>query len=367
MRQSRALVLVLPLAFAVGAGTSSTSTASSQAPTKTEASTSKAPRAEALQGFLVAQNATDHYAPEFVFRIPGWSSDWGWRKLVELVADGTEVKAGDVVARFEFGAEQALQNINERIQKSESDLAQATIAAGQNLDALEMTLRRKRMDQDTARLNLQRAPALSKNQADALAISVRLAEFDVAAAEQLLASARAAEDASVAHKRKARDAALELRARYDWYLARFTVRAAHDGIVRHAFNPRERRKLQKGDGVQAGMKVVSVAKDDTLAVRFFVPEAQASRLALGQRVRVLGPSGGEEIDGLIARVDFFPQELGFLLENDQLPNAREKAVEVRATLTGAPKNLAAGTEVRVRLIDAPAAPASNEPNAGGAP
>jgi hypothetical protein len=337
MTRVRLLLLVLGFVLAMGAeGPPSFSSKAKQ---------------EALQGFLVAQNATDHYAPEFVFRIPGWSSDWGSRKLVELAPDGTAVKVGDVVARFEFGAEQALQNINERIRRAESDLAQATIAAAQNLDALDMNLRRKRMDQDTARLNLQRAPALSRNQGEALAISVRLAEFDVDAAEQLLASARIAEDATVAYKTKARDAALELRARYDWYLARFTVRAAHDGIVRHAFNPRERRKLQKGDGVQAGMKVVSVAKDDTLAVRFFVPEVQASRLTQGQRVRVLAPSGGDEIDGAVARVDFFPQELGFLLENDQLPNAREKAVEVRATLTGAPGNLAAGTEVRVRLVD----------------
>ena len=41
-----------------------------------------------FQGFLVAANATDVYAPDFTFRVSGWNSTWGNSKLLELVEDG---------------------------------------------------------------------------------------------------------------------------------------------------------------------------------------------------------------------------------------------------------------------------------------
>jgi hypothetical protein len=350
-RGARRAGVVVTSTFVASAFAASLATAESTTTATTTATTPPASRArsELFQGFVVAQNATDHYAPEFVFRVSGWSSDWGGRKLVELVPDGQRVKQGELVARFEFGAEQALQHINERIARTEAAYQQTRIGAMQTLETLEMALRRKRMDEATARLNLQKAPSLSANQAAALAIQLQLAEFDVTAAEQLLASARTARDAAVEHASRERDAALAMRARYDFYVDRFTVRAAHDGVVRHAFHPRERRKLQKGDGVQAGMRVVSVARDDALAVRFFIPEARAVQVRAGQAVRVQVPTSAEEVEGVVDRIEFFPVEIGFLLENDALPNAREKAVQVRATLTGT-GNLAAGTEVRVRLV-----------------
>lgn len=306
---------------------------------------------ETYTGFLVARHATDHFAPEFTFRVPGWSSSSGSQKIVELVADGTAVKKGQLVARFEFGFEQALDYINDRIAQLETSLQQATIYAAQTKETLELNLRRARMGAETARLNVLKAPAVSKNQAEALAQQQRLAEFEVEAAMQRLSSATASAEAARIHATQQRDAALMMRDRYAYYLERFTVRASHDGIVRHAFNPRERRTLQKGDGVQAGTRVVSVAKDDALAVRFFVPEAHASQVHEGQRLRIQIPTSAEELDGVVERVDFFPQELGYLLENESLPYAREKAIQVMASVVTT-STLATGTEIRVRLVSA---------------
>jgi hypothetical protein len=99
--------------------------------------------------------------------------------------------------------------------------------------------------------------------------------------------------------------------------------------------------------------VVSVAKDDALAVRFFVPESQATLVEVGQRVRIQVPTSAEELDGVVDRVDFFPQELGYLLENESLPNAREKAIQVMASVVSTGP-LATGTEIRVRLVRAEA-------------
>lgn len=354
-----ALVLLVPLGL-LGAASPPAST-STPAPAPVAAAvapkdSAKRSEGRGFQGFIVAANATDFFAPEFVFRVAGWSSDWGSRKLVELAPDGKRVAAGDVIARFEFASEQALVMINDRINRAVSDASQSEIAAAQAIEGLEMARRRKEIDAETARLNLERAPALSRMQGDALRIQQRLAAFDVEAAGELLASAKASWAAIGERHARTVEAAREGKDRYDFYFGRFSVRTPTAGVVRHAFNARERRKLQKGDNVQSGMRVVSLAADETLAVRFFVPEAEASHLQTGAKVLVITPTSAEEIEATVVAVDFFPQELGFLLENDELPNAREKAVAVRASLTAAPATLAAGTEIRVRLGTASGAP-----------
>lgn len=310
------------------------------------------PRAEdsELQGFVVARTAVDAFAPEFVFKVGDWSSDWGQRKIIELAPDGKAVAAGDVVARFEFGQENVQRQIKESIQRAQSELTQRSLAARQVLDAQESALRRLEMEAQLAALNLQKKPSLSRLQGEGLEILHRMAVFDVDAARQQLASTRAAKSAERAFDEQKLAHAQESLARYEFYYDRFSLRAPQAGIVRHAFSARMRRKLQKGDNVWAGVRIVSVAQDKDLAVRFFVPEARAATVRLGAHVSVVSPASGEAVDGVIERVAFFPQELGFLLENDSLPDAREKALEVRATVQNPPPSITAGTEVRVKLL-----------------
>jgi hypothetical protein len=138
-------------------------------------------------------------------------------------------------------------------------------------------------------------------------------------------------------------------ARYNFYEKRFTVRAPHDGVVRHAFNPRERRKVQKGDGISSGQKLMSVAKDARLAVRFFVPEHRVAMVKDGTELTVTGAASAEELPAVVKAIDFFPQEIGFLLENEELPNGREKAFQVRGELLKPIEGVSAGTEIRVKV------------------
>lgn len=336
--------LVFRLALALGVVTAAHGRAASSEPAPVAAA---AP--ELFQGFVVAASATDLYAPEFVFRVLGWHSDWGSRKLLELAPDGQPVTKGDVLARFEFGAEDALRHVNERIQRAQSDEHQSRIDASQAIEALEMDYRRKQIDAKLATLNLERERALSRRQADGLRISHQVAEFDVGAAEQRLASARTARAAEHQHRERTLARANEGMERYQFFRGRFQLTAPHDGVVRHAFNGRERRKLQKGDNTQAGMKILSLAQDDLLAIRFFVPEARAARIAVGSKLAVVIPTSAEELSAVVESVDFFPQEIGFLLENEGLANGREKAIQVRAALTSPSAGLAAGTEVRVKV------------------
>jgi biotin carboxyl carrier protein len=316
------------------------------------------PQSDLFQGFLVPANATDIYAPEFSFKVSGWQSNWGNVKLLEIAADGKEVKAGDVVARFDFGAKDALRWINERIARAQADLSQGRVNGDQTVESRGMDERRKQIESQLAGLNVQKERAVSKIQGDVYKIARKLAEFEVDAARQRLESARAARNAERAHLEKALERTKEDLARYQYYEKRFTVRAPHDGVVRHAFNSRERRKVQKGDGISAGMKLMSVAKDPTLAVRFFVPEHRVAMVRAGLELTVSSVASAEEFPAVARTIDFFPQEIGFLLENEELPNGREKAFQIKGELLKAPEGVSAGTEVRVKVktLDVTVAP-----------
>ena len=301
-----------------------------------------------FSGFSVAANATDIYAPETGFRVGGWSSCCSPAKLLELTPDGQQVKAGQMVARFEFPGRDAQRWINERVAKVEADAAASHISTDQSVEALVIEKRRKELEARLAGINVEKERALSRRQADVYRIARKVADFEVEAVDQRLVATRRARNAENAFQDESVKKAQANQARYRFYERRYTVYAPHDGIVRHSFNPGEHRKTQKGDAMQAGQKVLAVAKDATLSARFFVPEHRIGEVSVGDEVIVTTPASAEEHKAVVKRIDFFPQELGFLMENSTLPNGREKAFSVLAEFVGTPAGLSAGAELRVK-------------------
>ncbi len=298
-------------------------------------------------GISVPANATDLYGAEASFRLGGWNSTWGEVKLLELVADGTPVKAGDKVARFEFPGRDALRWVNEKIQKTKADANQAKISGDQTLGALVMEKRRKELEARLAGIEVEKERAVSRKQGDLYRIARKVADFEVDAITKRIGAARRSKLAEDTYQDESVKKHEALLARYGYYERKFQMVAPHDGIVRHAFSPRERRKVQKGDSIRAGMKVMSVAKDATLAVKFFVPEHRIAEISEGKEVTVTTAASAEAHRAVVKQIDFFPQELGFLTENHNLPNGREKAFAVTAEFVEAPAGLPAGAEVRV--------------------
>ena len=337
MKARRTLFPVLAAVFLCGA-----------APGGRPAAVADPSATDLFTGISVPANATDVYVPESSFRVGGWNSSWGELKLLELVPDGTQVKAGQMVARFEFPGRDALRWINERIARVKADAAQTKIANEQALEALEIEKRRKELEARLAGINVEKERSLSRKQADLYRIARKVADFEVDAVTKRIAAtrrAKGAEDSFQDESVKKTEANL---ARYAYYERRFQLNAPHDGLVRHAFNSRERRKTQKGDSVRSGQKVMAVARDASLAVKFFVPEHRIAEVREGAEVIVTTSASAEEHRAVVKSIDFFPQELGFLTENRNLPNGREKAFAVTAELAEPPKGLTAGAEVRVK-------------------
>ena len=80
---------------------------------------------------------------------------------------------------------------------------------------------------------------------------------------------------------------------------------------------------------------------------FFVSENQRALVRQGDRVKINSPTTGLEVEAEVQSVADFPQELGFLKDNDDLPNAREKAYVARAVFYVQPEDLKSGVEVKV--------------------
>jgi hypothetical protein len=301
-----------------------------------------------FSGFLVAANATEIFGPETSFRIRGWNSNWGHIKLLELAPDGEEIKAGEVIARFEFIGRDALEWVKDRLRKAEAAAAEAKIASTALVDDLRLEKRRRELEAALAAIDVEKEHAISRRQAELFRIRRQIAEFEVeaitariAASEKAMRAQHAYQDATVAR-------AEEDLGRYAFYEQRFVLKAPHDGVVRHAFNPEERRKIQKGDATSAGELVAYLAKDATLAAKFFVPEHRLAEVKVGGAVVVTTNTSAEEQHAVIKSIACFPQGLGFLMENEHLPNGMEKAFAVMAELAESPSGVSAGTEIRVK-------------------
>lgn len=310
---------------------------------------------EQYHGVSVPRNATDLLVPEASFRVGGWASSWGVLKVLELAKDGEPVREGQVIARFEFIGREALRMVEEDIQKAEAEAAQARITADQTLEGLQVEERRLALEARLAAVDIQKAPLVSKKQQALFDIRHRIAQFEADAARQKVWSATQARNAELAFQDQTVARAHQNMARYKFYEKRFALYAPHDGVVRHAFHAQERRKVQKADSIRPGQKLASVAKDDALSVRFYVPEHRVHELRKGMAV-IATSASGEEVRAVVREIDFFPQELGFLMELPTLPNAREKAFAVLADFVEAPAGLTAGTELKVKVV--PGAPAT---------
>ncbi len=346
--QPRALrafaTLVAPLAtcalLAVGCGEQQT-LAVRQAPARQEA--------PLLHGRIVARASTTLRAPQNVFRVGGWHSTSSFTHLIDVAAEGQAVTKDEVVARFRFRHQRAKSWIDTKVRRADAAAEKRALQTAQRTQELLADQRTRAIFADRARINTLKAPAISKRQLRLYEIDHQIASFEIEAINLRITAYRREAAAVTAFHRQARSRARAEVARYHRYKERYVLRAPHAGVVRYAYNRRRRRKIRKGDGMKAGMAVLSIARDARIAVRFFVPEHRLSELHAGDPVDVLSLTGDTAHAARVERIERFPQEIGFLREDSRLPNAREKAFVVRAEFERTATDLTAGNEVRVRV------------------
>lgn len=299
-----------------------------------------------FDGFIVPQNAIELRAPQNTFRVGSWNSDSSWIKLIHFVPDGKEVKAGDVIAKFEFPGDRAKEYVDEQIRSAEAFRDQSGISQEAEVDNLVAEEQKKLIDAERAELDTLKRGVISERDWELARITHQQALFDAEATGKHRDAVKRALRAEADYHERNVERALSLQKRFDTYAKLFEVRAQTDGVVRHGYHRRRGRKVEKGDGMPAGMHFASLAADKTVWVQFFVPERHWSELAGAKHFAVETQSGTFGVT--LEKLEEFPQELGFLKNDEKLPNAREKAYVVWARFDEQPEKLSAGVEVRVR-------------------
>jgi multidrug efflux pump subunit AcrA (membrane-fusion protein) len=298
-------------------------------------------------GTITPRKATPLHAPPNVFRFKGWNSRSTWIKVIEVVADGARVTAGQEVARFEFSYEDALPWIKKRITETSAD-AESTKNRGQEeARQLDSAAAVKGLDRQKAELDTDKAGLVSDRDLALLKLAAQRAhaEEDAAVSQARAARSRSAAELYV-YDARADDWKNGVQ-RYQAYERRTHILAPHAGLVRWGYLNHARRKLQKPDDMPSGTPFVFVAEDERLSVEFLVPEHRVREIAVGKKVTARLPDDERRAVAVVREILAFPQEVGFLRGDDELPDAREKAYAVIADFDQPPPYLGTGIEVRV--------------------
>lgn len=298
-------------------------------------------------GTITPRRATAIYAPSNVFRIKGWNSRNSWIKLVEVVPDGARIEAGQEIARFEFSHEEALPWLKKRIAETQADLDNTRNYAAEDARKLRSEAEVRALDRERAQLDTGKKGLVSDRDLALLELGARraAAEEEAARARVGAASGRTAAELSVFDAR-ADDWKNGIQ-RYDAYERRTHIVAPHAGLVRYGYLNHARRKVQKPDDMPSGTPFVFVAEDPRLSVQFFVPEHRVRAVSVGQKVSARLPDDERRVLAVVREILPFPQEIGFLRGDDELPDAREKAYAVIADFADTPAFFGSGIEVRV--------------------
>jgi multidrug efflux pump subunit AcrA (membrane-fusion protein) len=211
-----------------------------------------------------------------------------WEYKISMLAnEGAEVKPGDPVLAFDATAlerklEEKLSESASASKKIEKKEAEAALRAGQDrLELIEAESKARK-----ARLIVDRPPEV------AAARELEKARLDLAEAEKQaefvrarMESSRRADDVILGSLRSQRDAAERRVREIRDAIEQMTVKAPRRGTVVTVENWRAEKK-KVGDSVWRGEKILEIPDLARIRAKGEVDEADAGRLAAGQRVKL---------------------------------------------------------------------------------
>ena len=330
-----ALLLVVSVALhALGCGRPADSGRAPAAPELRVTRGDLAPRL-LLTGSLEAVDAVELRVPQTAERRP---------QLQTLVADGTEVRAGDVVAELDNSSLAAtLEERRNAARRAESALEEGRAEAVAGLEAAALALERARIVLAKARLDAGVPQSIRSRVEQArfeLALARAQAAFDTAVDELRAAEVRSESEVRIRSEELER--ARRRLAEAETGIDALRLVAPRDGIAVVAENPREGRPLQPGDTLWVGLPVVRLPSLERMRVKTMLSDVDDELLEVGAPVRcVLDAHPELVLEGRVASVAPFAREL----RPFSLRRGLEVAVELEAMPEGTP--LVPGMSVRV--------------------
>jgi HlyD family secretion protein len=226
------------------------------------------------------------------------------------VERGQEVESGAPLFTLEQESELAERREAEaRVQNARARLANLTTSRrASEIDAIRAELARAESELDYSTLQLHRHEDLfseglvSKSQLDKTRTDHQAALELVAETEARLktASESIGRDKEIAAARAEVEASVSALAQSDWKLSQRAIHAPAKAFVQDTF-------YSEGEWVQGGNPVVSLLPPANIKVRFFVPEALAGSLKVGQKVRAVCDGCGAAVSAKISYISSQPE------------------------------------------------------------
>ena len=242
----------------------------------------------------------------------------GELQILKLAANGTKVKAGDVVVQFDGTTlQRTIQEKESELKQANAEIeqanAQSRIAAEQNATALM----KAKYNIERAKLDLNRGETVSRLENEQAKLALGDAEQRLRELEEKMKSDATGAKADLSSKLRKREKALFDLKRAEDGLAKLQVKAPSDGVVNILPNYRSGNMMgaapefREGDRAWAGAAILELPDLSSVHLLARLDESDRSRLKANQpaSVRIEAVPGKEfkaRIDAIsmLARVDY---------------------------------------------------------------
>ena len=217
----------------------------------------------------------------------------GELQILKLAANGTKVKAGDVVVRFDDTTlQRTIQEKQSELKQANAEIeqanAQSRIAAEQNATAVM----KSKYDIERARLDLNRGETVSRIENEQAKLALADAEQKMRELDEKVKSDATAAQADLAARLRKREKALFDLQRAQDGLARLEVKAPSDGVVNILPNYRSGSimgaapEFREGDRAWAGAAILELPDLSSVHLLARLDESDRSRLQANQPASV---------------------------------------------------------------------------------
>jgi RND family efflux transporter MFP subunit len=232
--------------------------------------------------------------PERSIVLSAPSAGGGDMQIIQLVANGAVVRAGDTIAVFDTTNQQrTLEQKTSELKQAQAELERAGVEQQRRVRAAEAELEQARSTASRHRLDLEAKDILSKVDAEKRAITVANAERLVKELEEKVAGEReiGAADVTIAQQKVAK--MRQDVAEAERLIAAFELKAPSDGMVSllqnfRAGGPMSRTspEFRRGDRAWAGAAIAELPDLSSVRMSLRVDEADRARLAVGGAARI---------------------------------------------------------------------------------
>jgi multidrug efflux pump subunit AcrA (membrane-fusion protein) len=211
----------------------------------------------------------------------------GELQIVYLAPNGSAVKAGDVVVRFDTSTtERQLAEKRSALREAEAEIQRARADAAIAAQAVKGDETRRRYDVERAKLDVSTSEVLSRLDAEKASLSLRAAEQRAREAATKVVADQATSQASMGALERRREKALADVRLEETRLAALTLKAPAEGVVTLGMNwraggPFAQREWRAGDRAWPGAGIAQLPVVESLYVLARVDETDRGHLTTG--------------------------------------------------------------------------------------